>query len=751
MRKQAGIALVSALIFMVIVVILLSIATTSALNNRRNASDVLRTSQAQFTAEAGLEAALVKVWHEIRWSEAWVRAPKETQNMTTYSSMLDAIGLAVGRSISANRVMPDGSRYDYVVRREGNKSDAGGNLQAIFLEVTSTGTLPDGQTTRVLRQKMEIRRDFFPFDFAILTNNAECTFCHLEIKSLEAMKGNPTPSDSSTWWPRAKVGVLESLIMRTGDDGGIIHGSVLSRGIIRREDDTAVETQLKTTFVPGTSDGRIKDVSPTAQVRPTKVDCRSAPADCRIKQNFYLNYPTDSELGPFGGKPPDGLLPEDFPLPISDSNGNRKIDDNEWNSTLSSSIAGQSDDYPRGSLKAVATLGPDPNNLSWPSGPASTFSTNDQLRALGLTQQDVILDGANTPIEVSGTVFINGDLIIRGKVRGNGTIIARGNVYVLGDLTYDCASLGCDYKYPNGKPDASPPVPPLPKLSLISVGNTLVGDYLTVDTWRNTSIDLLDLNPKYIQGTLTFCKSGNNASSDSCSHIREDEDPPTRLIRPNLTLTEIANYNQSELVKALRALRANQPYIPRFYTYGEDVIYFSTSPPGSGNNQKCERIPRRYDDFYSTISAGAIVYDCSTVTTPGAEPVALTLTQAEVDWLLNPLNHAKYEVNPTRIAPGEIKKLWVQSVTGRFVGREGSLRTDGLLYSANAIFSIAHPDNNGAATSGKWDLRGSVVAPDLGILAPNGLTIYHDSRIRPRIYQEQALQVFRYEWQVIKK
>jgi Tfp pilus assembly protein PilX len=83
MLHKRGIALVSTLVFMFIVVILVSVAALTSLSNRRNAQDALRTSQAQLAAEAGLERALAWLWHQVLASAA-------SPSVSAYAAELNA-------------------------------------------------------------------------------------------------------------------------------------------------------------------------------------------------------------------------------------------------------------------------------------------------------------------------------------------------------------------------------------------------------------------------------------------------------------------------------------------------------------------------------------------------------------------------------------------------------------------------------------------------------------------------------------
>lgn len=688
--------MVSTLVFMFIVIILVSIATLTSLSNRRNAQDALRTSQAQFAAEAGLERAVARLWHQVLASAA-------SPSVSAYAAELNRMGLTNGATIASlfgePQSLGDGSSF---VVRVSRQDDTSTDPDAVVLTLTSTGTLADG-TTRRLRQVFRVERAFFPFDYALLTNNAECIFCHLDIKSLDALRGNPT-SDPSTWWRRAKVGVLESLIMRDNEEAGVVHGSLVTRGTISQQYSGTIgpSNRYRTTMNPG--DTRIRS---TAPISATPADC-SIPGNCTTPQNLYYNYPDSNNLSAFGNRYPDGELPDSFPLPIADTNDNRLIDDAEWSAEVSSSLAGTHESYSRGSITAAMRINPS-GSIAWPGGGSVLTQTSADL---GQSPSNVILDGSVVPISLSGTVFINGDVVIRGRVRGNGTILARNNLYVMGDLTYDCGTgstlAACDYSNPSR----------LPQLHLIAGGNIVVGDYMTIqsDIESLTPEDMLSTN--YNQPPISFCRA--NPSNTACA-LRP---------RPNLPLTEITNFNRRELRRYL----SDNTYRPRFYTFGEDLIYFS---PG------CSHQPQRYQD-YSTIRNGAQVSFCRGDTALSVT----TLTAAQASSIL--ARAVRYEVTSSTFNNAVLKNLWASSMNARGTG---ALRTDGLLYSANAIFGIAQ--RKYPKLGGRWDLRGALVAADTGVFVPGpggsapGLTIYHDNRLRPRLPGGQQAQLRRGIWEVV--
>jgi len=717
MNKRRGIALVSALVFLFITVILVSISSISSFNNRRNAADALRVSQAQLAAEAGLEEGIVRIWFGALGSTF-----PSSLTPANYQTILNGLGLGPGLTTTpTTATLSNGSSYSYTVQRLPDQ----GNYT--ILRIQSTGTLVDN-TTRVLEQDITITPDPFP-PFAILTNNATCIFCHLDAKSMDAFKGDPTPADPSTWWRKTRIGVLESLITRqvttspwgdlSDERPGVVHGSVLTRGRVFKKTTTngplvndQVSDWMETTLVPGDL-----KINGTTKITPTITDCTTA-SSCLARQNLYTNYPDETRRSQFaGGVFPDGELPGSFPLPIEDTNGDRKIGDAEW----SNALATTADIYPQGSITApmVQISG---STLSWPTGGSAVRNSSD----LSGSPANWIIDGSTNPIVLNKTVFINGNVIIRGKIQGSGTILARGNVYVMGDVTYDCSdkpslqdvSGKCDYKKYQD--------PGFPKLSLIAGGNILAGDFVTTATDGSGDDRLTNNRSTQIQNSFASCNS--NSGSSNCSW------------GPNLTLTEIGSFNRLELQKAYREVqRGNTSYKARFYKWdNSDNIYYTTG---------CAEDSSSYGGYGQISSSGPASVDLC----DGNGPQTLSNTNRTAIWN----NHSESVLNV--FDKQQIKALWLNSINNAKAGTgpQGALRTDGLLYSANSVFALAHPYG---PLQGRWDLRGSIVAADTGILAtgccnnPNdwGLRIYHDERLQPRLPATMGLHLLRNQWKVVQ-
>ncbi len=141
--------------------------------------------------------------------------------------------------------------------------------------------------------------------------------------------------------------------------------------------------------------------------------------------------------------------------------------------------------------------------------------SNSALESLGngLFQGNVILDAGrltdNRAIFIDGTIKINGDLVIRGKFKGSGRFVVRGNIYVVGDVVYDCSGKACktsDYAEPAN----------LPKLALLAGGNIIVGEYDHPDFRTNRSqFNLINDQTYQFQNpsSANFSYRGENAAA----------------------------------------------------------------------------------------------------------------------------------------------------------------------------------------------------------------------------------------------
>jgi hypothetical protein len=70
------------------------------------------------------------------------------------------------------------------------------------------------------------------------------------------------------------------------------------------------------------------------------------------------------------------------------------------------------------------------------SDPIDSACAKSRRQIQGKVSGNFLLDGTNQPIEITGNIFVEGDLIIFGVVRGQGNIGVTGNIYIADDLGY---------------------------------------------------------------------------------------------------------------------------------------------------------------------------------------------------------------------------------------------------------------------------------------------------------------------------
>lgn len=743
MRGAQGFILPAVLAVMVVALLMGALAFLFVSGNLRNTQATIVTSRAHLAAEAGLEEAAAEVWHRLLGD-----VPRSQRTIQEYVTRVERwMGSDSSRSLEGE--LPDGGRFRVVIQPLGRQVDSGNRLVAYRFRVRSEGRAPGGGV-RVLEQTFWVGRRFFPFDYALLTNNLNCILCHANISSLDRLRGSPNPNNRQTWWRRAKVATLEHIEAPAGTNS-VIHGTMYTGGTVTLRYSGDSPPTLYSTL----EDGRELITSLTLRqvgrhFQP--VDC-SDPANCPSRRPLYQNYPSSQDLGERSW--PDGELVDSFPLPLPDANGNRRIDDEEWASAVQGSLSGSSDEYPPGRLKArMAVFTAPPAALGWQVAATTQEVGTDTLA--DNPRKLVVIDAQAQPLEISGTLFINGDVILRGRVRGNGTLLARGNIYVMGDLVYDCGqgsqTRDCNYSSPSR----------LPALSLVAGGNVVVGDYLS--RFRLTDNNIPDAtfagnlnNPLDVEagfeGGFAQTYSGcvdfwaqRTSQQQRSDWVRKSENSGARCTVPNLVAMEVGNFNRLELLKASQALARGERYVPRFYRFeGDEGIFYYHG---------CGEHTRLYEQYRKLDGSTRVNLSCG-----GQNDSFRGQINLSPDQVRDLLSRAVVvDVHTDWLPKQAMKALWIGSVQGNPARPQGPLRVDGLIYTPNAVFSLAPGDGHFSRTNGdqskvqgRLDMRGGIVAADTGILAPRGFDLYHDSRLRPRVPYDQNLTLVRGVWKVSRR
>ncbi len=717
-KKQAGFALVAAISFVVIVGVLVGTALFLATTNRRLSNDLVRTTQAQYVAEAGVERVVRDYWYDVL-----VQVPTAQRNLQQYRDKLDGRLRDQQKSAYTDVSMPDGTagKYSVEVKREDFTPLAANNLPGSLsgvqtqLKVTSTGTLPDG-TTRVLNQTLTIGGALFTgLDFALLSNNVNCIFCHTKITSMADAYGDKNRVERLQ---RIKVASLENLDVRTGTSSDhsadtFIGGTLYTRKLFKCDQfvgNTYCDGNHDVVS-PQSVDVKTYDVDDTGHVGTTKSDldatqdCASLTRPCAANANFYRNYPQSGGV--------DGNIPPTFPSPLVDTDGNKITSLAEWQATVKNDTGGS---LSGGSIQLVGKM------AGYDATTPPQTGLNSGSSADGV-DGNVVLSGTDaSPLSINGTLYVNGDVVIHGKVKGNGKIIAKGNIYVVGDVEYDCSDTQqnstCDYSRQNA----------LPQLGLVANGNITVGDYMSARTANLNGRPMSPAqgttritDPNYIEPSVKVTTAGVKLFKPDGTplNIRASD------FAPSFVAAEAAVFNKKELDKA----RQDPNYQPRFYRMrdGDDVFYYN------GNGEK----PERYNQV-SAIPADLLV--------AGARPAAQIVSLS-----------ADASGGTPWISESQLKQLWVDNIetpkreklkkaaqtrgnqaTDSKGNQNKPLQLDGLMYSSNAMFSITHRESQ---IEGSSVVNGAIIAADTGILSPGsennsknpdnpGLRLHYDSRLR---------------------
>ncbi len=750
-HKQ-GIALISALIFLVITIVFVSTALLVSSANKRQTRNTLVTTQAQFAAEAGIERLIHDIWYGETANS--VILPGQSRDLEKFREGLDALGLKTGElnnaafEFSTDPLILTDDFGDGRYRLTAKRVDLGPNRTIIRLNVVGEVGLADNPlASRRITEDIALQPPNIPA-YALLTNNANCIFCHTTISSLDTAY-----DDDGKFWnintlsqqerqdhiqgeDRIKVGVLESLMVDRADPSKInslVAGTIYTRGISNMIDTNSTLRTIP--FIDGSS--RLSDEGKTLF---TETNCAGG---CKEEyQQFYTNYPLKD------GNPPDGILQDTFPLPVKDENSNKYIDHSEWADAIKQSSGGNL----TGGLKTFLATTQATNAAGIDvllADKASGFQNRDGTNQLSTTSSsrgvagNLILEGTSQqPLILEGNVYVDGDVVISGFITGSGKIIARGNVYVVGDIKYACDDNALDATWVNSENKACNygKKQSLPQFGLVAGGNMMIGAYTQQQLWKDIkanstyTVPTDHLTRTDFNGTTQediyrwFIDPGFVPTDSSTGNPLETADRDTAEqisgYTMSFTMMEVALFNQLEYQKA----KADASYVPRFYSMREGTPVFRCKKEGEGGCKKYEDA-----DLINIADADAGLLTNATI---------LSLSPTD-SWLSDVSS-----TTPEQDSELAVRKYWVENIEAnpnmRSSGPE--LQIDGILYSSNAVFALAPTKS---AIKGQMTLHGSLMAADTGILIPGpdltenrqGLSIYYDSRLRSLLDIEDQFKV----------
>ncbi len=729
---QQGMALVAVVLAAVIVFGAVTLVFAKVQTTKRFTDVTVERAVVDEAAKSGIDSAVSMLWQAYVISNG-----NTTGNWASYRVFLN------------NYPIPNNEDLDYSGGQNGDENDANGdgnfevaNLTVLVDEnapvqlsnganvdlitvnrtdditgttLTITARANFGNETRTAIQTVRVAGlPFDGFQYAIMANNINCILCHAEFRQLE-LELNSDPTQYNTF-DRIKIAALESLLFRVSGAHSNIAGTVYTRGGIYNQyggsltaSDLAGSTFGAYDFT--TTNGKI--VQDITSGNMTEVSLLQAGVDGEglLEQfaNLYTDYPTD------GSQQTDGSLPDSFPAPFPDDDGDKIVDDAEFlpivNSAEGSITGGVVHGVPHGSTYAETGL------------PTSSNSAATDMANNGHYDGNLVLVGTESnPIILDGKVTVSGDVVIAGKVEGFGQVLAQNNAYVVGDVTYNDAP-GEFGVSPSGVENG---------LALVAGGSIMMGDYLTIRGKQHTqdtskypdkafSIDMRDdhksgtkskngtsetLNYGYFDAGVTDAGGYEADMVDLSGNI-----VPRQGQQYSFTTSELMLFNNLELEKAV----ADPSYKPRFYGLRDsqpDNIFVYDSP---------DEHSVRYDE------AGG-----------GVQTLADYIAANSLD--PNIITDATYHyMNPVGnwIAEGDLRQMWWDDEQARPSSGQ-AFQFDGLLYSNNAIFAITSSRSRHKSYSdGRMDIRGSIISADLGMLIPgnggsndNGLMMNYDPRVR---------------------
>ncbi|MCX5757947.1 MAG: hypothetical protein NTU83_05480 [Candidatus Hydrogenedentes bacterium] len=643
---------------------------------------------------------------------------------------------------------------------------------SVMLALTATVQVTTGPTpqTKTATQTVKIAgAPFAGFQYAILANNINCILCHADFRNMDMYKKDATGAivmKTNAEKPygtcdRIKVASLESLMIRPNEADSRTAGSLYTRGSVFDSSSNLLSASaINSAFSTGkfgaytfsNTNGKVTQNSSTGAMTTAALTNAAVTNGCPAQfANLYLNYPTDN------AKMTDGPLPQTFPPPFPDDNGNRKCDTAEFlpiKNTATGAITG-------GIAVGVASNG----TYSGTTLPTSTDSSTMTQLATGKYSGNLILVGtAANPITINDKVAVDGDVVIKGVIKGSGSLQVSGNVYVMGDVTYADAP-GQFGQAADGTQNA---------FALAAGGNVMMGDYTTrramnnyVATKSGTKyIDTVDTG--VWQGQFTQVDATTATATMSSGKTTPVGYMDANVVDPGVvptgagTVTSTSTYTSGGYTHTVKA----QPESQTSFTSSELMLFNRMehkkwAPPGNADYDASCYIPNYTPRYYKlNDSAGVYEYRVTSSTDSNlvehtvnyASPGVTALTTNAGDAYFMGTNAAVLSLAPKNgwISQSTMRQIWYDDEAARRAAPtvvNGSIkyspfRFDGLLYTNNSIFGVVRSNGrHGSEMYGKLWVRGGIVCADMGLLSTDndhtsssdsyygGVQVYYDKRV----------------------
>ena len=704
---SSGVALISALGFLVVTGIMVAIALSLSASERRISGNNLRTLQAQYAAEAGVERAVFETY--------FVREDDAELSLPEFRSHLDDLGLslledddeAVSAVQSFEASLGDELNYTVNVRRR-DEADA------TVLEVLSTGTLGGGpqMSERFISESLVFAPGLEP-GFGLLSENTGCVLCHTTISTLEAAyKGGALslPLSALEDELRVRVGALGGFHSdRPTEVDSRIAGSVYVRGRTNLAD--AVQGIAFQEVGNRASDFLSNEAfTPFAQLK--RVDCAGG-CDDEAYATWYDDYPVEN--------PPDGVLPERVALAVEDADADAQVSLDEWRGAIAR------EENPGRIQGGQKQFKANDENLQVSAGEPFLDKTSAVLSSSqsprGIDGHLILEGSAVSPLVLDGDVYVSGDVVISGYVSGRGRLIAQGNVYVTGDIRYACDEDSLDFEI-KGPTDCSYSEPEtLPRIALAALGNIAIGPYQARQLGEEAKAALPGdvIAKRFSCADVEACTAG-----DSDAFYQDYHDPGSRALTndsPNYslsaTMAQLALLNQAAFEGASGA---------RFYKMRDDSPIYRCER-SSATDSYCETYddPRLLEVAASSLPSDANIFSLG----------------PRGDWLAP-------AASPTDLASeSALRERWTRNVESSSRA-SGALHIDGALQAGGAVLGYLPTGSN---TAGELVLQGSLLASDTALLATGGAALLYDQRLESVLgtQDQQAIVLDRRSYRLLSE
>lgn len=629
-------------------------------------------------------------------------------------------------------------------------------------------------------------------DYALLANNINCLMCHTHVDDA-ARVYNEDPSLYGTF-ERVKVGSLESLQLRESPHSSVA-GTLYLAGLGLDEHGAPISNWQTHAIKSRAFDGHgtlvqdhFGDLSAT-DLTPADAD------DPKALANLYLQYASDPEQQVDGFLP--DLFPSPFPDdggydevrggPVESAAGNRRVDPSEFDAVA---------EFATGSISGGSIGLAEPGDRIGSKRAYEDLAAGNRDRLERNAKGNVVMHGTiDDPIVLDGTVAIDGDVIISGYVVGEGSLQVSGNVFIPSDIRYadgtsamgnrtfgEAAdgrtnsfaiasggniSVGDVFRpmWGNGAPVTGGPdssfnfildeLANFNRMEWMKTQPTLPGAETQKKVgerefqvkrwnWKKKTYTVTKpiyevVKPKRIKvgtkvktvpvykwiggykvqtGTKKVTRPVYKWVGGSKKKVGEKKVTKTKWVKTGKpwyeTRTEAIYEDYTP--QHTNPLYAGADYVPRYYAFGDDdvVPIFNKDGHFDPNTQTWLSADRAGGWSDSKLTLADPTDGSDPILFPAGGPTAAISTLLATDgWLDDDVLHEVLRTSQS--------------------GRDGStFEIDATLYSNNSVFGIM-PGRKAPGVNGKLRVNGSIVAADIGLLAPRGVEINYDSRSRRRL------------------